>query len=107
MPTSGILLGSLPRENSRETRYSWDVVNGHGYLRIQEFQHDVRDCSWAPVKGKCFSVRIQELGKVKQFIQKAIDHALASMQAEADSTAAVQDDDIVIEPLNHDLRDAQ
>ena len=105
IPTSGILLATLPRENSQETRYSWDVVNGHGYLRIQEFQHDIRDGSWAPIKGKCFSVRIQELAVVKGFIKKAIDHALDTMQAEANSTVVAQDEDIVIEPLNRDLRD--
>jgi hypothetical protein len=105
--TSGILLGKLSRENSRETRYSWDVVNGNGYLRIQDFQFDVRDKSWTPVRGRCFSVRIHELAYVKGFVQEAIDHALGKAQADIAPTAAAQDEDLVIEPLNRDLRDVK
>jgi hypothetical protein len=82
IPTDGILLGVLPRENSKETRYSWASINGHPYLRIQVFQYDVRDGSWRPVKGKCDTVRVHELGRVLGYIQEAID--LAAAQAMAD-----------------------
>jgi len=78
-PTAGTLLGVVPRENSRELRYSWDSVNAHQYLRIQEFQFDVRDTTWHPVRGRCYSVRVNELEKVYGFIKEAID--LAAVKA--------------------------
>ena len=83
VPTDGTLLGLLPRENSKETRYSWTSHNGHAYLRIQEFQFDIRTATWHPVKGKCYTVRIQELEKVYGILKKAIElvaaHALADL----------------------------
>jgi len=106
--TSGILLGTIARENSRETRYSWDCVNAHSYLRIQDFHHDVRDGSWAPVKGKCFSVRIHELALVKGFVQKAIDLVLVKAEGKDKASCMSDDDDVlIIEPLKRDLRDVK
>lgn len=98
IPTDGTLLGTLPRENSVETRYSWATVHEHPYLRIQEFQFDVRGGTWAPVKGRCFTVRVHELARVKSFIQQAIDLALAQGRAEVEDNSNA-DIDGYIEPL--------
>jgi hypothetical protein len=105
IPTSGIVLGTIARENSRETRYSWDTINGHSYLRIQDFQFDVRYATWAPVKGRCFTVRVHELAAVKTYIQMAIDHALSMARTEAEPTATAKD--IGFESLCRDLRDVK
>ena len=94
IPTDGALLGVIPRENSRETRFSWATIHGHPYLRIQEFQFDVRFDTWAPVKGRCFTVRVHELAEVKAFIQKAIDLALALDHALAEDTILFDSEDV-------------
>lgn len=83
IPTDGQLLGVLPRENSRETRYSWACVNGHPYLRIQDFQFDVRGATWAPVKGKCSTVRVHELATVLGVFQAAVSLAAEQLCADA------------------------
>jgi hypothetical protein len=90
IPTSGTLIGVVPRENSREFRYSWDIHNEHPYLRIQEFQFDIRTSTWHPVKGKCYTVRVHELEKVYGFLQEAID--LAAAQAVADLGVSLSDE---------------
>lgn len=79
IPTVGDLIGIVQREKSLETRYSFASANGHPYLRIQEFQFDVRDGSWTPVKGRCFTVRIHELEAVQGFLETALE--LAATQA--------------------------
>ncbi len=94
IPTDGIVIGVLPRENSRETRYSWAIYNGRPYLRIQVFQYDVRDNSWRPVKGKCDSVRVHELGRVLGYIQDAIDLATAQAMADLEKPFSGDESDI-------------
>lgn len=73
IPTNGILLGELDREINVSRRFSYAKVNGHQYLRIQDFKFDNIHNFWYPIKGKCSTIRLHELIAVKAFIQKAID----------------------------------
>jgi len=94
IPTTGTLIGTLPRENSREIRFSNAIINNNPYLRIQVFQYDNRHNTWAPVKGTCSTVRLHELSAVKGFIQKAIDFALMKNNTEIlDEVDNIEDTD--------------
>jgi hypothetical protein len=97
IPTDGTLLGALPRENSRETRFSWTSHHGNYYVRVQDFQFDVRDETWAPVKGRCFTVRIHELASVADFIKKAINLAIEHISTESEIDHIEEINDICVD----------
>jgi len=76
VPTAGILLGEIFRTKNLSIRYSYATVNGNSYLRVQDFEFDIRNNSWYPVIGKCSTIRLHELMAVRGFIQEAIDLAI-------------------------------
>jgi hypothetical protein len=66
----GLRLATIERFAGEELRISLDAYRGRPYARLQAFRRDENGEAW-PVKGKCVSVRVSEMGRVIDALREA------------------------------------